>query len=175
VRTLVVYYSRTGNNKLLAERAAEALKADLAAVEEAKPRTMPAIILDMALKRVPAVRTPAVEASRYDALVVVGPVWMGMVASPLRAFLANNAPSFKRYFFLSISGGAEGPNPGLGAELAGRVGFEPAAVVDMHIADLMPPDPKPTKEMTSSYRVTSADLNGALDAGIRELAAAVSR
>ena len=34
----------------------------------------------------------------------------------------------------------------------------PKAVVDLHIADMLPKDPKPTRETTSVYRLTPEDV-----------------
>jgi len=82
---------------------------------------------------------------------------MGQVASPLRAYFKRLKGRLGRYAFVSISGGADGPNPKLGAELSQRLGKEPAAVIDLHIAALLPADPKPTRQDTSSYRLTDED------------------
>jgi len=37
------------------------------------------------------------------------------------------------------------------------VGIEPVALLDLHIADLLPPDPKPTRQMTMDYRLGGGD------------------
>jgi hypothetical protein len=63
-----------------------------------------------------------------------------------------------RYAFISISGGADGPNPKLAGELEKRAGTEPGALIDLHIADLLPSDPKPTRKITSAYRINSEDI-----------------
>ena len=45
-------------------------------------------------------------------------------------------------------------------ELNKRVGKEPAALIDLHIADLLPSDPKPNRKDTSAYRLTDKDVKG---------------
>jgi hypothetical protein len=62
------------------------------------------------------------------------------------------------YAFLTISGGADGHNVKLAGELLRRVKRAPAAVLDLTIADLMPKDPKPTRDDTSVYKVTEKDI-----------------
>ena len=37
-------------------------------------------------------------------------------------------------------------------------GMEPVALIDLHIADLLPPEPKPTREDTSAYRLDDWDI-----------------
>lgn len=154
---LVVSYSLTGNNEALAAGIAAELGADHIRITETKRRTVGVIALDMLLNRTPKISPAADEAGGYDLVVLVGPVWMGQVASPLRPWLelleTNPAP----YAFISISGGALGPNPKLGEDVKKRAGREPAALVDLHIADLLPADPKPSMKETSSYRLSEID------------------
>ena len=114
--------------------------------------------LPILFNRTPKVALPAENITEYDLALFVGPVWMGQVASPLRAGFKQFGRQISKYAFVSISGGADGPNPKLGDELKKRLGKEPAYVVDLHIADLLPADPKPTRDDTSNYRVTESDL-----------------
>jgi hypothetical protein len=98
-----------------------------------------------------------------DLVLFCGPVWMGQVASPFRACFKQLGHTIARYGYISISGGADGPNPKLAGELERRVGREPACTIDLHIADLLPPEPKPTREDTMAYRVTARDVRHLTD------------
>ncbi len=49
-------------------------------------------------------------------------------------------------------------NPGLPNSLKRRTGVEAVTVVDLHITDLLPPEPKPTAQVTSAYRLTAQDI-----------------
>jgi len=80
------------------------------------------------------------------------------VATPLRAYLKRLKTNQCRYAFISISGGADGENQKLAGELKKRVGKEPIALIDLHIADLLPSDPKPTRKDTSVYRINNEDI-----------------
>lgn len=158
MKAIVISYSLTGNNDALAASLAAALAAKHIRITEAKPRGVGAIALDMLFNRTPKVSLPAENIADYDLALFVGPVWMGQAASPLRAGFKQFGPNIGKYGFVSISGGADGPNPKLGDELKKRLGKAPAYVIDMHIADLLPADPKPTRDDTSNYRVTENDL-----------------
>ncbi len=155
---LIVSYSLTGNNDLLADSLAKAYNARHERVVEANPRSIAKTAFDMLLGRTPRVTIPleAIEAS--DTVIFVAPVWMGRAASPLRS--AFKAARGRDYAFVSISGGADGPgsNRGLAADLGRRLGRRPLALVDMHIADLLAPTPEPTRNDTSAYRVNERDL-----------------
>jgi hypothetical protein len=156
----VVSYSLTGNNEALAARVARSLGADHLKVAEHKPRSMGAIALDMLFNRTPKVGLPADALAKPEALVFFAPVWMGKVASPLRASLKALRADSRPYAFVSISGGSAGTDATqrLADDVKARTGRAPAIVVDLHIADLLPREPKPTRETTSAYKLTEADI-----------------
>ncbi|MNB86155.1 hypothetical protein D3C75_330920 [compost metagenome] len=155
----IISYSFTGNNEALAVNVAKALSTTHIRIKEPKPRTTGAIIIDMMLNRAPQVKPAPDQLGTYDMLLFVGPVWMGHVAAPLRAYLKHLKSHPHRYGFLSISGGADGANPKLLQELRKRTGADPAVLLDLHIADLLPNKHQPAdRQATSAYRLNSGDL-----------------
>lgn len=158
MKTMVISYSLTGNNEALANRIAEEFEAERIKITEPKPRTMGTIVLDLIFKRTPKVQPIPDRLKNHDLILFFGPVWIGQVATPLRAYLKQLENNPCRYAFISISGGADGPNPKLADELKKRVGREPVAVIDLHIADLLPSDPKPTRKITSAYQLNNEDI-----------------
>jgi len=98
------------------------LAAEHVSITEPGKRTMGTIMLDTVFGRTPKIRMPAAKVEEYDLVVFVGPVWMGNVASPFRACFRELGAKIGKYAFVSISGGADGPNPKLAAELAKRLG-----------------------------------------------------
>jgi hypothetical protein len=160
---VVISYSLTGNNEDLAKNLAKKMAAEHVSIAEPKPRTMGTIVSDIVFGRTPKIRMPEMMAKEYDLVVFVGPVWMGQVATPFRACFKQLRPKVGTYAFASISGGADGPNPKLADELKKRLGKEPVAVIDLHIADLLSPEPKPTRKDTSAYRVNEKDVKHLTD------------
>ena len=157
---VVVSYSLTGNNRALAKSIAGKLKAKHIDVTEkrSKKRTMGTTVKELLLSLTPKTEPPADIINRDDAVILVGPVWIGSVATPLRAYMKRLAKLPCPYAFATISGGADGHNLKLAGELKRRVKRNPVAVLDMTIADLMPKDPKPTRDDTSAYKVTDKDI-----------------
>jgi hypothetical protein len=155
----VISYSLTGNNSLLAEKIAERLKADRLTVLEPKARSMGKIMLDMLWGRVPSVTIdgPQVRADRLSqsTVIFVGPIWMGKIASPFRGCFQLLKDKIGAYAFVSLSGGADGANSntGLDRELETALGKKAQMMLDLHIADLLPSEPKPTRKITSSFRL----------------------
>ena len=154
----ILSYSYTGNNDALARSVAQALSAEHIRISENKPRTMGAMILDMVFNRTPQARPSPDIMSRYELILFFAPVWMGSVASPLRPYFSYLKSHPQKYGFVSISGGADGGNPKLNAELNKRAGAGPAVFKDLHIADLLPATPTPERKDTSAYRLNDQDL-----------------
>lgn len=139
---------------------ASELKADRIIISEPKKRTMLTFVLDMALNRTPLVRPEADEVinkiKNYNQVLFVGPVWFGQVATPFRSYFNLLKTKLGKYAFVSISGGAAGPNPKLGEELTKKIGKKPMAVINPYIADLLPP--KPTMKETSDYHINNKEV-----------------
>lgn len=163
MKTAVISYSFTGNNEALAGQIAGELSAEHVRIKETKRRNTGSILLDVIFNKTPKAEPAPETLENYDLLLFVGPVWMGQAASPLRAYLERLKTNPTKYAFISLSGGAAGSNPKLADDLKKRAGSEPAALIDLHIADLLPPGPKPTMKDTSSYRIKDADLKKLTD------------
>ncbi|MBN2535104.1 MAG: hypothetical protein JXB88_19640 [Spirochaetales bacterium] len=158
MKVTVISYSLTGNNESLATSVASAFSAEHIRITESKSRAMGKIAFDMLFNRTPKVSSTVNNVESDCIVIFVGPVWMGQVASPLRSCFNSLKTRLNRYFFVSISGGADGPNPKLSSELMKRLGKKPTAIIDLHIADLLPSEPKPTRNDTSAYRLNNEDV-----------------
>jgi flavodoxin len=158
MKIAIISYSLTGNNEALANRIASEMKTEHIRVTENKRRSTVKILTDMIFGRTPKVRPGTEVMECYDTIVFVGPVWMGQAASPLRAYFGELKAKAVKYAYVSISGGALGSNPKLAADLKKRTGKDPELVIDRHIADLLPKEPKPTTKDTSAYHVTGGDI-----------------
>lgn len=163
MKKMVVSYSLTGNNERLAASVAAALGAERVRITEPKPRTMLTTVLDMVFNRAPRISVPLGKIETDDWVLFVGPVWMGQIATPFRACFKQLGDKIAGYAFISISGGADGPNPKLAGELEKRLGRKPAALIDLHIADFLPPEPKPTRDDTSAYQLTEDNVKHLTD------------
>lgn len=93
-RTLVVYYSRSGHTKNVAERIASALGADLEAVVDRTQRSGVLGYLrsgfeaffDRPVEIAPTMFSPA----SYDLVIIGTPIWNMSVSSPIRAYLLRH-------------------------------------------------------------------------------------
>jgi hypothetical protein len=171
----VISYSLTGNNDALAESLARTLGAEHVRVTESGRRTMAKIVLDVIFNRSPRVQVPLQEMERYDLVLFVGPVWMGQVASPFRACFKELRSRIRSYAFVSVCGGADGPNPKLAGELSKRLNRDPLSVVELYIADILPPEPKPERKDTMAYRLNAGDVGRVTGAAVEQFHQYLSR
>ena len=109
MKTIVVYYSRTGCTRLVAERLAQSLHADLVELKEQTDRRgMWGFIKGGydAFRRHPTALVPVdTDLSTYDLVVAGSPVWAGTLCPAVRTFLQAAAPSIQRAAFFCTHGG----------------------------------------------------------------------
>jgi multimeric flavodoxin WrbA len=158
MKFIVISYSYTGNNDLLAVSVATALNAHHLRIKEKKSRSMPTIMMDMLFNRTPALEPIAENLDHYDLVIFMAPIWMGQVATPLRGYFKCLKPLKGRYAFVSISGGSEGENPDIEDELVRRLGKIPTVLIDKHIVDLLPMEDKHDRKAVTAYHLTATDI-----------------
>ena len=102
MRTLVAYYSRTGNTKFVAEKIAEYLKADLCEVVDKKGRKGKFIILTGGYAAIKEKLTE-IEVTKnvedFDLVIIGSPVWANKMTPAIRTFIVNNDFSEKDVAF----------------------------------------------------------------------------
>jgi len=110
MKTLIVYYSRTGNTRKLAQAIAAELGAAVEEIVESKSR---AGILgwlgagrDAMLRRTTPIQPLKTDPARFDLVVVGTPVWGWSVTPAVRAFLASHAGRLKSVAFFCTQGGS---------------------------------------------------------------------
>lgn len=115
MNTLVVFYSRTGTTKKLAENVAQALGCDLEELVDTQKRSGLGgwlrsgrqAMKDETTTLQPMKKDPA----HYDLVIIGGPFWAGKMCVPVRAFMLQNKDKLKEVAFFFTSGnGDQGPN-----------------------------------------------------------------
>ena len=97
------------NNNALAAALAKAIGAEHIVVKPQKPVKMGDIVFDMMFKRTPKVQPDAFALAKYDKVVLMGPIWCGGPASPLRPYLKQLKAHPQPYAFVTLSGGGSIP------------------------------------------------------------------
>lgn len=112
MKTAVVYYSLEGNTKLVAEKIAERLNADIIELKcvKAYPTGKVSKFVwggkSVTFGERPALLPYDFNADDYDAVIIGSPVWASKYAPPLKTFLSENDISSKKTgFFVCCAGG----------------------------------------------------------------------
>lgn len=110
-KTLVIYYSHSGNTRHLAEMIAKQAKGDCLEIvpQDAYPQGYNEVVAQ-AQKEIkagyrPALKNKAMDLSAYDTVLVGTPNWWSSIAPPIATFLENNDLSEKKVAVFCTHGG----------------------------------------------------------------------
>lgn len=108
-RTLVVYYSRSGATRAVANQLAALLDADAEEIVDPTPRRGVIGFLRSGIearrRRVPPIAPSKRSPGDYDLVVVGTPIWAETLASPVRAYLRRHRGQFRALAFFCTRGG----------------------------------------------------------------------
>lgn len=158
MNSLIVSYSYTGNNKKVADFLSQKLSINQLEISEPKKRNYLTIGMDMLFNRVPKIKESIENFEENGIIILIAPVWMGMIASPLRKILIELKRKNCKYIFITISGGADGKNPKLAYEIEKRVGRSASSVLEFTIADFLPEKKDTLRNEISEYKMTENDV-----------------
>lgn len=108
-RALVVYYSRTGTTRRVANEIRDLVNGDMDEIVEAENHAgafgWVRSIAEAVLRLQPRLQAPVCDPRGYDLVFVGGPIWMGRLAPAVRAWIACSGPSITRIAFFATQNG----------------------------------------------------------------------
>jgi flavodoxin len=111
MKALVVFYSRTGATKQVAEALAESLNCDSEELIDTKKRSGPLGFVsagrDAKAKKLTKLTDIKRDPASYDLVILGTPIWAGTLSSAARTYIANNKSKFTRVAFFCTNGGSE--------------------------------------------------------------------
>lgn len=99
LKRLVVYYSRTGNTKFVADKIAQNLKADLCEILDKKNRNGKLVFLTggyAAFREKLTTIEAAKSIDDYESIIIGSPIWAGKITPAIRTFVTQNDFSRKK-------------------------------------------------------------------------------
>jgi flavodoxin len=108
VKILVIFYSKTGNTKYVAQKIAEQLNAELSEITDKKNRKGKLNFLKSGYESIREKLTE-IEVSKkiddYNFVIIGSPVWAGKIPPAIRTFLVKNDFRRKKIaFFVTVGG-----------------------------------------------------------------------
>lgn len=96
MKSIIFYYSRSGNNKFLAQKMGKSLQCEVFPIE---PRitVFPLMLLRLTLGNQKISRN----LENYDRVYLVGPIWMGTIVKPLHDFMTKHISKIKSLVFVT--------------------------------------------------------------------------
>jgi hypothetical protein len=156
MRPVILAYSFTGNNRLLAETLASKLSCPLVDVVPRAKRWPISIAIDLMLRRFPRIRP--VDLPGHDHLLVIAPLWNRWIAHPMRAALRALGAEIGPYSFISLSGGVRpGQIEFVDEQLEKLTGQPPRNHWALYVEKLVPEDIRGTPKV-SAYKVSPHEL-----------------
>ncbi len=143
-RVLIAYYSRTGTAKRVADQLQQMTQWPLLELQDVQARAGffgdLRCMSESLLFRTPAYEASGPDTSEFDHLVVISPIWMGQLASPVRSFLYDvfgprKTPAIKRVSLVCVMGLQGGFNAA--AEISRIIGRPPLPVLALRQTDVL--------------------------------------
>jgi flavodoxin len=137
-RILVVYYSRTGNTRQLAEQIARALDADLEAIADPTRRGGVLGFLRSAYEAIrdrrPEIGPPVHDPAAYSMVVIGTPIWSRSASTPVLSYLERHREVLRAVAFFCSCGNTGGAHA---FERMARVaGLSPASTLTVRESEL---------------------------------------
>ena len=103
-KTLIIYYSRTGNNKFIAEKLGKDLNSEVISIET-KSNNLLLLIFATVAKANTGIIQFSKPLENYERIILLAPIWMGSLISPIRGFLNKYKNNIKDFTFITVCGG----------------------------------------------------------------------
>lgn len=126
-KVLVVVYSYTGTSRKVADLLCSQQGWPMAEIVETRPRAGAVgsfrCLLDSVFGRHPSIRYEGPHTKKFDAVVLVSPIWGQRLAGPMRSFVGTQRNHLPDVAVISVMGGRGAPNAV--AEISQLIGRAP--------------------------------------------------
>jgi flavodoxin len=138
MKPLIIFYTRTGTTKKLAEDIAKVLKADTEEIFDTKKRSGIFGYLfggrDAMRRRLTKIKPTKKDPGSYGVILVGTPIWGYNMAPAIRTYITANKAKFKKAAFFCTMGGSGGARAF--QEMAFAAGKAPVATLELKNAEV---------------------------------------
>lgn len=109
MKALIVYYSRTGTTKKVAEKLQKQLNADIQEIRDTVDRSRAIGYFksgkDAMQKKLTTLKPTKKSPSDYDLIIIGTPVWAFTISTPVRTYIKEHEKEFQNVAFFCTTGG----------------------------------------------------------------------
>jgi flavodoxin len=124
LNSLVVYYTRTGKTKKVAEEICKGLNSNIEEIFDTKKRSGPIGYMragkDSTGKKLTEIKDVAKDPAQYDIVIIGTPVWAWNLSVPIRTYMTNFSDKFQSVAFFCTCDGNSGETFKQMTKLAGK-------------------------------------------------------
>lgn len=139
MKTLIVYYSRTGNTKKIALEIGQKLNTEIEEIEDTAVRSgMKGYLLagrDAMQKNLTILKPTTKNPADFDLTIIGTPIWGWNMSVPMRTYITNKKDSFKNVAFFCTMG-RSGDDKAF-AEMEEIIGKKPVATLSLLTKDVV--------------------------------------
>lgn len=111
MKSLVVYYSRTGTTKKVAKKIAGMLGSDIEEIIDTKKRGGPfgfmIAVKDGGQRKMTTIKEPEKDPSEYDIIIIGTPIWAGAMTPAIRTYISEKKDGFPGIALFCTHGGRD--------------------------------------------------------------------
>ena len=102
-KTLIVYYSRTGNSEIIAKDLQNKLGCDTDKIEYANKKRVSFLgaLFEAFGKKTKAITGAEHNPGDYEKIIFITPVWAGAMSTPIRSYMAKHKANIKSYSLIA--------------------------------------------------------------------------
>lgn len=138
MKTLVIYFSRTGHTQKIAEAIAANYGSDIEKIKEVNDWSGVSRYLaagrDAMFKRPGSIKSAHKDPAQYDLIILGTPIWAWNLSPPMRAYIAGHKSKLNQVAFFCTEGGSGGKRAF--RQMADLIGKQPVATLEVTESDL---------------------------------------
>ena len=159
MRLLVLCFSSSGNNRLLARVLADRLEAELAEIRDARFFRLLHMPRDLKLDRHPPIKPIRQDPAGYDHVLFISPLFGSRIAAPMKTALSSWGLGVESYSFVTFCGyDRPEQRDKVHQQLIELTGQPPAHMTALCVGDLVPESDRRKVFVVSNYRVRLPEL-----------------
>lgn len=150
MKQLIMYYSFSGSNKILAEYIHLKTKFKIIQITEMKKRNSLTFMVDLIRKKPIQTNINSGVVSGYDFVYIIAPTWFGKIAKPVLSAIAELSKCQIPYSIITLRGGTGDDINTIQENIKITTNHSPIEIYDFHVCDYCSTNTKDVTKMKLS-------------------------